>query len=473
MSEIKNDTSNDASLIDTLLATQNKGLSFDEKIDPRPKAKLSDIIVRENRGRKNFENIQGLAQSLREHGMLNAVTLEPVPQNPLMDESLRNKFYLIAGERRFRAASLAGWTHVPYHLKRDIDLMEAKMLELIENKDRQPLEWHEEIELLAQIDKHRKDKFGLKPSKAPEDDPRWSTQKTAILTNTDYSSTIKKISFAEKLRKRPDLKDRIKHLNESQAMKVAEQIEKREDVERMHTQGLIKTAAEIKEMDAVVFLKSLPDSSIDLILTDGPFGYSEITKGEGKSRGGTQAYQSSLKPSDNLSSQEVLLLFREVIPEFARILRPGSHFYIFFALDFLHDFTLLCQSHGLQLHKQVLIWEKDNENTTPFNGYNYMSCYESILFGWKPEMKRLNSPMRSVLKYKTVREKDRRHPFHKPPELLSALIKNSTNLGEVVLDCFAGSGEVVKSAKNCGRSGIGCEVDHENWLGAQANLMDL
>lgn len=466
-------TSTESSL-EQFLSKPNEGLSFDAAVDPRPKAKITEIIVRGSRGRKDYGNIIGLAESLKKHGLLNAITVE---------KGMDDKLYLIAGERRLRAATLAGWTHIPYHFKNDVEPLEIKMLELIENEDRHPLEWHEKLELLAQIDAEMKKKHGIAPrgqSTNPED-PRWSTDKTAAFVQAHPKTVSNEISFAEKLRKRPDIKERVKHLNQSQAAKVLDQIEKREDVERMHKQGLIKTNASILEGDMLVLIKSVADNSIDLVLTDPPFGYDALSKSEGSVRGDTHQFQALMRPDDNLSMSEVRSLMQGFIPELYRVLKPGCHFYIFFSLDLYNPLQSLCDTCGLRLHDNPLIWEKGEENTTPFNGYNYMACYESILFGWKPltddpkekGMKRLNKPMKSILKFKTMEEKKRRHIFHKPTDLLASLIENSTNKGDLVLDPFCGSGESIKVAHHLGRSGLGFEKNHDHWIMAQTNLLEV
>jgi site-specific DNA-methyltransferase (adenine-specific) len=60
-----------------------------------------------------------------------------------------------------------------------------------------------------------------------------------------------------------------------------------------------------------------------------------------------------------------------------------------------------------------------------------------------------------VLRYETVPIAKRcGHPCEKPVELLQDLIKTSTRPGDVVLDCFAGSGATGIAAKSTGRRAI-------------------
>ena len=63
------------------------------------------------------------------------------------------------------------------------------------------------------------------------------------------------------------------------------------------------------------------------------------------------------------------------------------------------------------------------------------------------------------------------HPFQKPQGLLCYLIKQSTQLGQTVLDPFAGSGATVVAARATGRTGLGFEIDEGHFNQAQARLL--
>jgi DNA modification methylase len=53
------------------------------------------------------------------------------------------------------------------------------------------------------------------------------------------------------------------------------------------------------------------------------------------------------------------------------------------------------------------------------------------------------------------------HPTQKPIELLQRIIKGHTEEGDVVFDCFSGSGSTMIAAANCNRSFIGTEIDKD------------
>jgi adenine-specific DNA-methyltransferase len=64
-----------------------------------------------------------------------------------------------------------------------------------------------------------------------------------------------------------------------------------------------------------------------------------------------------------------------------------------------------------------------------------------------------------VFTFQTVPSGARKHPCEKPLPLLRHLIEASSRPGDVVLDCFFGSGSTLDAAKQCGRKAIGIERD--------------
>lgn len=96
---------------------------------------ISKIEAGVNQPRRNFddESLQELASSIKEHGILQPVLVRP-----------RGDIYeIIAGERRWRAAELAGLTQIPAVVK-EMDDVKAAEISLIENIQRDDLSIIEE-----------------------------------------------------------------------------------------------------------------------------------------------------------------------------------------------------------------------------------------------------------------------------------------------------------------------------------------
>ena len=82
-----------------------------------------------------------LSESIRRHGLLQPVTVRAVG---------RGEYELVAGERRLRAAVMAGLTKIPALLV-DMPDQEAAVMALVENLQRRDLDFFEEAEGLARL----------------------------------------------------------------------------------------------------------------------------------------------------------------------------------------------------------------------------------------------------------------------------------------------------------------------------------
>src|SRR3954466_15410435 len=105
---------------------------------------LDAIAPNREQPRKRFDAaaLERLADSIRERGVL-----QPVLVRPLGD----GRFQLIAGERRWRGAQLAGLTAVPAYVRSDTDDAAALELALIENAAREDLTPVEEARTLSTL----------------------------------------------------------------------------------------------------------------------------------------------------------------------------------------------------------------------------------------------------------------------------------------------------------------------------------
>jgi len=92
---------------------------------------VSEIEPNQDQPRKSFsqESLAELADSIRDHGILQPLLVRPMPTG---------RYQLIAGERRWRAARMAGENSVPVIIREMTD-QEAMELALIENLQREDL----------------------------------------------------------------------------------------------------------------------------------------------------------------------------------------------------------------------------------------------------------------------------------------------------------------------------------------------
>ena len=92
--------------------------------------KITDIIRDEDQPRRDFspEAIEALAASIKEHGVL----------QPIVVTKEEGKYKIVAGERRWRAAKIAGLTKIPAII-RSLDSQNRLELSIIENAQREDL----------------------------------------------------------------------------------------------------------------------------------------------------------------------------------------------------------------------------------------------------------------------------------------------------------------------------------------------
>lgn len=127
----------------------------DNIIESKPEAvtslRLQVIQPRKDQPRKDFDvsSLQILADSIREHGII-----QPILVRERMEEP--GRYEIVAGERRYRAAEMAGLDEVPVVVMSGDDLEVAKvsLIENVQRKDLNPVE--EALAYQALIDR-----FGL------------------------------------------------------------------------------------------------------------------------------------------------------------------------------------------------------------------------------------------------------------------------------------------------------------------------
>lgn len=120
--------------LSALIPEVEEGITSIEKID------IDLIEARSDQPRKNFENIEELAESIKEYGLL----------NPIVLSKNNGKYEIIAGERRYRASIQAGLKKIDA-IVRDFDQKDIDILSLVENIQREDLSALEEAEAYKKL----------------------------------------------------------------------------------------------------------------------------------------------------------------------------------------------------------------------------------------------------------------------------------------------------------------------------------
>ena len=125
---------------------------MENKQESKTTVKISRITPRGDQPRKNFDEnaLQVLADSIREHGVIQPIVLREIGD-------LSDNYEIIAGERRWRAAKMAGLDEIPAVIMTgdELKVAEVALIENVQRKDLNPIE--EAMAYRALIER-----FGLK-----------------------------------------------------------------------------------------------------------------------------------------------------------------------------------------------------------------------------------------------------------------------------------------------------------------------
>lgn len=191
-------------------------------------------------------------------------------------------------------------------------------------------------------------------------------------------------------------------------------------------------------MDCLKGLKKLLPNSIDLVVTDPPYGdncsYGRMHK--------------------RIENNENPLLNCSALFELYRVLKRNSNLYNFtnwkhypFLVNFIMGYTKFKIRH-------LIVWKKGNIGM----GYGFRNRYELILVLEKGNPKYALNNFSNVQETKVIIHSKKSHPHQKPKELIRKIVEHSSKAGDIVLDPFVGSGTVPVVCKELGRNFIGFEI---------------
>ena len=200
-------------------------------------------------------------------------------------------------------------------------------------------------------------------------------------------------------------------------------------------------------------IKHVPDKSIDLVITDPPYGI-KFQSGRRKVK------HKRIQTDDNLD------WLGGWVVELKRVCKDEAHLYIFCSW---HNIDLFKQAVATHFNvKNILIWEKNSLGMGDLEG-DYAPKYEMILFCSNGSKKLNGGRDTNILRAR--RTGNENHPTEKPVNLISYLIEKSSNENDIVLDTFAGSFSTAKACKQKNRNFICFEIEEE-YCRAAKNLLN-
>jgi len=201
----------------------------------------------------------------------------------------------------------------------------------------------------------------------------------------------------------------------------------------------------------------LPDESIDLILTDPPYGIDyqlHITTSK-------ERILTKIQNDKDTSSLDWDLFFSEA----HRVLKPKKSLYMFGRFDFLLRISQHIQSGPLKYNHDFILSKGDmaSGNLNIFGTTHELVVGLSKGTAEKSRLVTIDGEQKKRTKAHYVGKVSTKeyvgHPTQKPVGLLSYIIQNRTDPGDTVFDPFNGSGSTTLAAKLLHRQWIGAEID--------------
>lgn len=211
-------------------------------------------------------------------------------------------------------------------------------------------------------------------------------------------------------------------------------------------------AARVEQQDAIAFLKSQPDSSIDLIVTDPAYSgmNQHLLLGKGRIVG---TYQEKGQGKWFEEFHDTAENYAAFLAECYRVLKDDRHIFLMF-----DSFSMLSLGAIVREHfnvKNVLTWDKVNIGM----GHYFRRQTEFILFASKGKRPISRRDIPDIWKIKRLHRAP--YPTQKPVELFEAMIASSKLPSDqqfMVCDPFSGSGSAAIAALRQGASFVGCDI---------------
>ena len=226
--------------------------------------------------------------------------------------------------------------------------------------------------------------------------------------------------------------------------------------------------------DCVELMDALPESSIDMVFADPPYNLQLGGELRRPNNSKVDGVDDAWDQFDGFAAYDTFT--RDWLKAARRVLKPDGTLWVIGSYHNIYRVGAILQDIGFWMLNDV-IWRKTNPMPN-FRGRRFTNAHETLLWCARSQnskyqfnydaMKALNDDlqMRSdwLLPLCTGAERLKKngkkaHPTQKPESLLYRVVLSSTEVGDVVLDPFFGSGTTGAVAKQLGRNYIGLERD--------------
>jgi DNA modification methylase len=202
------------------------------------------------------------------------------------------------------------------------------------------------------------------------------------------------------------------------------------------------------------FDQLMDGTKADMIFTDPPYG---MSYGGGRAAGSTKkgalVKAHGMIINDDLQGNDLIALVRDAIATSSALMKEGGALYACFTWRTYAEFEAGLESCGHKV-KACIVWDK---KSIGLGNSNYRPQHEFIFYcggqwyGDKSESDVWHMSRGATGKYV--------HPTQKPVELVERALSNSSKAGDVVIDCFGGSGSTLIACEKNNRHSRLMELD--------------
>lgn len=193
--------------------------------------------------------------------------------------------------------------------------------------------------------------------------------------------------------------------------------------------------------DCLELLKQVKDESIDMVLTDPPYGI---------------AFQSGYRKIEyeKIKGDQNLYWLDDFVEEIFRVSKNNTAHYMFCSFHHIDIFKQAIQKRFKV--KNIITWVKNNTSMGDLKG-DFAPKTEFIIFFQKG--RRLINGRRDSNVFEFNKTRNELHPTQKPVDMTEYMLSKFSDEGNVILDPFMGSGTTGVACVNTNRNFIGMELD--------------
>lgn len=416
----------------------------------------SEIIINPDRQRKEFEPVAlgELSEAIRLKGLMHAIVLRDTEAG----------LTLVAGERRLRAVEqlwmLGGVLKyngqpvpegmVPYVTLGQLTPLEAEEAELEENLHRKDLTWQEQSAAMGRL-------HALRTKQAQAAGRIHTVADTAMETkgraDGSYQDSVRKELIVARHLDNPEVQ-RAKSTEEAfKILRKQEETKKHNDNAASIGKIFNSSIHELHNANCLEWMANCDPEQFDVILTDPPYGMGADTfsdGGSGRLTNNEHHYDDSYESWVALMTPWCKLAFR--------VAKPQAHAYVFCDIANFFELGRMMKAAGWYVFRTPFICCKPNSGRVPLPTMGPRRQYETLLYAIKGN-RNTTSIYSDVLT--STADANLTHGAQKPVALYENLLQRSVRAGDVVLDCFAGSGTIFPASHAFKCKAVGIEMNPE------------